>query len=131
MEKRYEQKMRKALSERRNKLVGTDDEIVKDAQGLRDDDVVDEVDRAQTAQAGEVIARLDGKDQRELGEIDAALERLAEGRYGICAECEEEIPQARLEVLPEARACAGCAEPEERRQNGADAHRALIDDGNR
>ncbi len=115
MEKAFEEKMRKVLVSRRMKLLRTDDEIVNDAQGLRENDDVDLEDHAQTAQASEVIARLDSKDSRELAEIDAAMGRLAEGQYGICAECDEPIPHGRLEALPEARTCASCAELSEPR----------------
>jgi DnaK suppressor protein len=87
MEKAFEDKLRKVLIARRMKLLRTDDEIVKDAQGLLENDDVDLEDHAQTAQASEVIAKLDNKDARELAEIDAAMGRLAEGQYGICAEC--------------------------------------------
>ena len=115
MEKAFEDKMRKVLIARRMKLLSTDDEIVKDAQGLLENDDVDLEDHPQTAQASEVIAKLDGKDSRELAEIDAAMGRLAEGQYGICTECDEAIPFGRLEVLPEARTCASCAELNEPR----------------
>jgi RNA polymerase-binding transcription factor DksA len=45
---------------------------------------------------------------KELAEIAALRERLANGTYGECAECGEAIPPARLEVNPTARRCAGC-----------------------
>lgn len=44
-----------------------------------------------------------------LEEIGAALERLQEGTFGRCEECEGDIPSARLEALPYARYCVGCA----------------------
>lgn len=43
-----------------------------------------------------------------LAEIDAALERLADGSYGTCERCLESIPSERLEVLPAARLCTDC-----------------------
>jgi DnaK suppressor protein len=43
-----------------------------------------------------------------VGEIDAALERLGNGCYGICARCTESIPFERLEVLPMTRFCTPC-----------------------
>lgn len=51
-----------------------------------------ERDLALSAQALETIA-----------EIDAALERLADGTYGICEVSGEPIPQERLEAIPHAR----------------------------
>ncbi|MDT0380978.1 TraR/DksA C4-type zinc finger protein [Streptomyces sp. DSM 42041] len=46
--------------------------------------------------------------KRVLKEIDAAFERLDEGRYGDCQRCDRPIPVERLEILPYVRACVGC-----------------------
>ena len=50
------------------------------------------------------------REHRLLGEVEAALERLEEGEFGICQGCGEPIPQRRLEALPWARFCVACAE---------------------
>ncbi|MDH6590510.1 DnaK suppressor protein [Variovorax sp. TBS-050B] len=47
-------------------------------------------------------------DRRRLHEIERALQRVAEGSYGICADCGEEIPYERLLVRPTAMRCAAC-----------------------
>ncbi len=41
-------------------------------------------------------------------EIDAALDKIEHGRYGVCEGCGELIPQPRLEALPYARLCIAC-----------------------
>jgi DnaK suppressor protein len=41
-------------------------------------------------------------------DIDAALQRLEDGSYGICERCAEPIPWQRLEVLPMSRLCTPC-----------------------
>jgi RNA polymerase-binding transcription factor DksA len=43
-----------------------------------------------------------------LDEIDAALARMAEGRYGLCVNCAQPIPAARLDALPRAPLCMQC-----------------------
>jgi len=43
------------------------------------------------------------------GEVQAALERLDQGRYGECEGCGEHIPRARLDAIPYARNCVHCA----------------------
>jgi DnaK suppressor protein len=43
-----------------------------------------------------------------LSDIDAALQRLEDGSYGICERCDEPIPWQRLEVLPMSRLCTPC-----------------------
>lgn len=37
-----------------------------------------------------------------------ALQRIEEGRYGLCAGCETTIPFQRLQVFPETLRCASC-----------------------
>ncbi len=44
-----------------------------------------------------------------LEEVDAAIVRLAEGRYGWCERCGQPIAAARLEAMPAARRCITCA----------------------
>jgi DnaK suppressor protein len=46
--------------------------------------------------------------------LSAALDRLAEGDYGICVECEEPISPARLRAMPEVQTCVRCQDRIER-----------------
>ncbi|KQP73242.1 molecular chaperone DnaK [Microbacterium sp. Leaf288] len=48
--------------------------------------------------------------RKELEQIDDALRRLNAGGYGVCADCGEPIPIARLRVRPFASRCVSCAE---------------------
>ncbi len=50
----------------------------------------------------------------EIRDIDAALIRIAEGRYGACCDCGDSIPLERLEAYPAARRCIVCQELHER-----------------
>jgi RNA polymerase-binding transcription factor DksA len=47
--------------------------------------------------------------RRELAEIDAALGRIVEGRYGTCLACGGPMGLQRLRAIPEARYCVGCS----------------------
>jgi DnaK suppressor protein len=44
----------------------------------------------------------------EVGQIDAALERIENGSYGLCEVCGNQIPKQRLEILPYATMCVKC-----------------------
>ena len=59
-------------------------------------------------------------ENRCLVQVDAALERIENGEFGICFECEEPISPKRIAALPWATYCLRCQELEDRRQ-GADA----------
>ncbi len=44
----------------------------------------------------------------ELGDIEAALERIDAGTYGICTDCGISIPAARINAYPTASRCINC-----------------------
>ena len=52
-------------------------------------------------------------DSAVLYDIDTALEKLDDGSFGLCELCGQEIPHARLEVIPFARLCVKCQSREE------------------
>lgn len=41
-------------------------------------------------------------------EIDRALAKIDAGTYGLCEQCEQPIPEARLQALPQAALCVSC-----------------------
>jgi RNA polymerase-binding transcription factor DksA len=47
--------------------------------------------------------------RRELAEIDAALLRIEQGRFGACQNCGGPLGLQRLRALPEARYCVACS----------------------
>ena len=53
------------------------------------------------------LAEID-RDLDELRAIDAALMRMADGSYGICAVCERPIDLNRLKLTPQALRCIDC-----------------------
>ena len=57
-----------------------------------------------TAERGEA-ERLATELRDSLEEVDAALERLGAGNYGVCEVCGKPIGEARLEAMPAARFC--------------------------
>jgi DnaK suppressor protein len=48
-------------------------------------------------------------DEGILERVEAALERVEDGTYGICEECGVRIPKKRLEAVPYAVMCVRCA----------------------
>lgn len=46
--------------------------------------------------------------RKELALVEAALERLDQGTYGVCLDCGRPIAEGRLEALPWAASCVDC-----------------------
>ncbi len=45
----------------------------------------------------------------EIADVDRALGRIADGRYGVCSRCGKRITVARLDARPTAELCIDCA----------------------
>jgi RNA polymerase-binding transcription factor len=56
-----------------------------------------------------VVQRLN-LNTRMISDIRAALQALDRGEYGICEDCEERIPNRRLDAIPWAQVCVRCQE---------------------
>ncbi len=61
-----------------------------------------------TAEKGEADALIQPLKET-LVEIDDALNRIADGTYGLCMKCGKEIPLERLEAVPRTKYCTPCA----------------------
>ncbi len=48
-------------------------------------------------------------EQATLELVNEALSRMAEGTFGLCAECSEPISKPRLQAIPYAKHCIQCA----------------------
>jgi len=81
---------------------------VKDVEELSMEDFVRDMDVALLEMESETLRR-----------IDEALQRLADGAYGVCASCEEPIAEARLQALPFATLCRACQERAEAEDSDA------------
>ena len=65
-------------------------------------------DQASNERDRELLLLLGDREREKIRNIDDALARIDEGEYGICEECEEEIPLGRLKAMPFARLCVKC-----------------------
>jgi RNA polymerase-binding protein DksA len=74
----------------------------------------DRGDLAEAYSSRERNLALQAIEAEQLEQIEDALERLDEGRYGQCENCGQEIPPGRLEILPHATLCVNCQSQQER-----------------
>ena len=61
----------------------------------------------------ETTLQLIESNSLSLRDVDDALKRIEAKNYGLCEDCEQLIPSARLGVLPHARFCIDCKQREE------------------
>jgi len=73
-----------------------------------DEPTGDIYDQASSERDRELGLILNDREREKVHSIDEALLRIAEGEYGICEECDEDIPMGRLKVLPFTRHCVKC-----------------------
>lgn len=69
----------------------------------------DDEDRASETEDNEVIENLGLTAQKEIEMITAALARIDDETYGICANCGDPIKPERLDLLPYTPLCKDCA----------------------
>jgi DnaK suppressor protein len=70
----------------------------------------DFADRSAAANEQEISIQLKQTDAKLLRAIDDALHRVETGTFGICIDCEEEIPAVRLKAVPWTKVCVSCKE---------------------
>ena len=102
------QKFKRALELRRGELTRVLTPAPLKAEEL--DHGRDEGDRANTALSKEIVLLLSAQDQKLFVEVENALIRIANGSFGDCVNCDQEIPAKRLEALPGTPYCITCQE---------------------
>jgi RNA polymerase-binding protein DksA len=116
MENAFIEKMKKLLLAQRQEILDT---IAESNEQLRT--VLSETDPKDSADVASddvdriMIEALSSQDLKRYRAIEAALLRINQGRYGLCAKCGKKIPQERLEAIPYAVLCVECQKSDERK----------------
>jgi len=88
--------------------------------GLRNRDEIviektpDALDEVQLAGERELAIRNLDREASLLREVRGALRRIADGSYGVCMHCEEDIKPKRLDAVPWTKYCIRCQEAADR-----------------
>ena len=98
------------LQEIRNEFVGDVEKNLKSSQAESSQNVPDISDEAARDYNSELMLNLGQQDWEKLKLVDEALVKIKFGEYGICQQCEESIPEARLKIVPFAQYCVKCLE---------------------
>ena len=108
MDEEQLQEIRENLLIMREEVLEESERAYAASQSLGKDGVPDIGDMSSNSYNQEVLMNLSATQRSRVRDIDAALERMDQGVYGLCAGCEEEIPQRRMEVRLFSRYCVDC-----------------------
>ena len=106
------ERLRHILLARRQEVQQQIDELLAqhraDQTRLREESVADNEDLStQNSNSHQQLSILEVRNQVRL-QLDTALQRLEEGTYGLCEDCQRPITEERLKALPFARRCIDC-----------------------
>ncbi|MDQ3633148.1 MAG: TraR/DksA C4-type zinc finger protein [Acidobacteriota bacterium] len=106
------------LEEIKDKLITEKESLLRKLSNknlsIDDSEMPDPVDLAVTNYSKNVMLSVSENESRQLMLINDALERIEDGEYGLCQNCEEEIVEKRLNAVPWAKYCLACQELDER-----------------
>lgn len=105
-----EKVVRATLEQLRDSLLQSSADTSADRRPVElDQQSVGRLSRMDALQVQAMAQAQEGRRQDQLRRIDAALQRLADGEYGDCVVCGEDIPPKRLEIDPTVARCVDCA----------------------
>ena len=113
MDKKMVESAGRLLRSQRNGLLEKFRRVEEHLETIAEDRESELEERAQEERSARLLASLDDRTVRAVREIDAALQRLAAGKYGLCETCGKKIQVARLRVLPATRFCKNCSDQKE------------------
>ena len=116
MDKTFLENMKAKLLEQKKTLLDSLADQSEDMKSLvKTVESGDEADVAADVIDRQLLTSIGTQDAIRLQQIENALDRINQDKYGRCIKCGKEIPEERLEVLPYALMCIQCASAEERR----------------
>jgi DnaK suppressor protein len=101
------------LREQHSELTRAIDRTHKEIRALADSGPGDVIDESCGNCSKEAIFTTYSQNRTQLRKVEAALERIATGDFGICAACGGAIGLKRLQALPWANNCIECQEQSE------------------
>lgn len=102
-------KYKELLLRERDELDQSNAGLVELPGGRDGDDVLDSADRSVQEHEMDLQGQLMEMKSDRLDHLNAALQRIERGDYGLCTRCGKEISPKRLEAMPEALTCIDCA----------------------
>ena len=102
--------IRAALEQERDELLHVSDAAADERRPVElDQQSVGRLSRMDALQVQAMAKAVETRRRGRLDLIEAALQRLDDGDYGICSECGEDVPTKRLTLDPTIARCVNCA----------------------
>lgn len=114
LKKKELKRFKEILEEKKDAVLRNAKKTLNEDMTLDVDDLPDEMDLASSEYLQSFQFRLRGREKTFLKKIERALNKIEEGTFGVCEECEEPISLKRLEARPETTLCIRCKEDQER-----------------
>ena len=108
MNKKKLNQFRSQLKSIRFELLG---DVKKSNQHVKESEtgqIADISDHAARTYNWQLEGELDEQEWQKLKQVDVAIEKIAKGEFGVCTQCEDSIPEARLEVVLFTEFCTQC-----------------------
>ncbi|HUJ22248.1 MAG TPA: TraR/DksA C4-type zinc finger protein [Bryobacteraceae bacterium] len=106
------EKYRTALETKKAEIA----KVLKNREDIAIEKTPDAIDEVQLAGERELAIRNLDRESSLLRHVRAALARIAEGNYGTCLHCDEEISPKRLNAVPWTSFCIRCQEAADRHE---------------
>jgi DnaK suppressor protein len=111
-----------ALNEKQAELA----QALRRRDGITIERAPDSLDQVQLAAERDLATRGLERETALLHNVRSALDRIADGSYGTCMECEEEIRPKRLQAMPWATLCIACQEHADRKDGSRGGRHELL-----
>lgn len=108
MDKRKAEAYRKRLLEKQHELLQRVTQSDQEGREADEEATQDLADKAANAYTKEFLFHQSNDNRQILVLVNEALDRIKDGRYGVCVECHDDVQAKRLEAVPWARHCIEC-----------------------
>ncbi len=108
--------IRKDLEKQRTTLLSEAGVIIGSGLNSNQENLSDVGDQATAVADQNFLLRLKEREQKLLKKIDEAIERIANGTFGICESCGGEIGFKRLKARPVTTLCIDCKTQQEQEE---------------
>ena len=92
----------------RTKIVGDVEKAHHNKKSNEVEQMADISDDAARSYDKKLQGDLEEQEWVKLKQVEAALKKVEDGEYGICEQCEQEILETRLEIMPYTEFCIQC-----------------------